>query len=152
MLTAPDMRPYGARGRPWNEIVVDPAGRVYVDMPGSMPGEQQRPGVVGVVACRIVADDVWFPNGMAASPDRATLVLAESHAHRLTAFTTATDGDLVDRRVRAELPPEAAPDGICLDAEGESGTPTSRTGAASASPRAGPCGRRSPPTGAASPA
>jgi sugar lactone lactonase YvrE len=67
---------------------------------------------------RVVADDVWFPNGMAVTPDGATLILAESHAHRLTAFTITDGGDLIDRRVWADLEAGAAPDGICLDAEG----------------------------------
>src|SRR5690606_31619015 len=63
---------------------------------------------------RQAADDVWFPNGMAVLGDD-TLVVAESHANRLTAWTITGSGDLVDRRVWAEV--EHAPDGICADAE-----------------------------------
>jgi sugar lactone lactonase YvrE len=122
VFTAPDLEPYGATRRAWNEIVVDQSGRAYVNMPGSMPYEEPRPGVVAVVtpdgASRIVADDMWFPNGMVVTPDGSTLIVAESHAHRLTAFTITANGDLVDRRTWADLPPGAAPDGICLDAEG----------------------------------
>ena len=122
VLVGPDLTPYGGTGRPWNEIVVDPVGRVYVDMPGSRPGEEPRPGTAAVVLpdgeTHDVADDLWFPNGMAVTPDGATLVVAESHAHRLTAFTIAADGSLTDRRVWAELGDGAAPDGICLDADG----------------------------------
>jgi sugar lactone lactonase YvrE len=118
----PDLQPYGATDRPWNEIVVDPSGRVFVDMPGSAPGEEPRPGVVAVVlpdgSSRTVADELWFPNGMAVTPDGATLVVAESHAARLTAFTITGDGDLIERRSWADLAGGAAPDGICLDAEG----------------------------------
>jgi len=47
-----------------------------------------------------------------------TLVVAESHADRLTAWTIAASGELIDRRVWAELGEGAAPDGICVDAEG----------------------------------
>lgn len=116
------LAPYGAAGTPWNEIVVDPAGRAYVDMPGSMPDEPPAPGVIGLVAPdgshRIVADDVWFPNGLAVTPDGSTLIVAESHAARLTAFTITGTGDLADRRVWADLGEGTAPDGICLDAEG----------------------------------
>ena len=43
--------------------------------------------------------------------------MAESHGARLTAFDIAPDGGLGNRRVWAELP-DAAPDGICVDAEG----------------------------------
>jgi sugar lactone lactonase YvrE len=91
-------------------------------VPGAMPWEPPKPGVIGVVSpdgeSRIVDDDVWFPNGMAVTPDGSTLIVAESHAHRLTAFTITDEGGLVDRRVWAELGEGAAPDGICLDAEG----------------------------------
>ena len=47
-----------------------------------------------------------------------TLVLAESHADRLTAWTITDSGELVDRRVWADLGPGSAPDGLCADAEG----------------------------------
>src|SRR3954466_12526285 len=44
-----ELSPYGAVERPWNEIVVDPAGRVFVDMPGAPPGAEPKPGIVAVV-------------------------------------------------------------------------------------------------------
>ena len=122
VVVGPDLAPYGGTGRPWNEIVVDAAGRVFVNMPGSRPGEEPRPGVLAVVSpdgeTRDVADDLWFPNGMAVTPDGSTLIVAESHAHRLTAFSIGSDGSLTDRRVWADLGQDAAPDGICLDADG----------------------------------
>ena len=54
---------------------------------------------------------------MAITDDGKTLIVAESYGHRLTAFNIATDGELSDRRVWADLG-DAAPDGICLDADG----------------------------------
>jgi sugar lactone lactonase YvrE len=121
VLVGRELAPYGAAGQPFNEIVVDSAGRAWVDMPGSMPWEEPRPGIVAVVlpdgTSRQVADDVWFPNGMAIV-DETTLVVAESHADRLTAWTINSQGDLVDRRVWAELGEGEAPDGICVDEEG----------------------------------
>ena len=121
LLAGPNLEPYGAPGQAFNEIVVDAVGRAWVDMPGSMPGEPQKAGTVCVVlpdgAARQVADDVWFPNGMAILGEH-TLVVAESHADRLTAWTMTDDGHLVDRRVWADLGPGSAPDGICADAEG----------------------------------
>jgi sugar lactone lactonase YvrE len=116
-----DLSPYGAAGQPFNEIVIDAVGRAWVNMPGSMPWEESKPGTVTVVlpdgSSRQVADDVWFPNGMVVL-DEDTLVLAESHADRLTAWTITESGDLVHRRVWADLGPGSAPDGICADAEG----------------------------------
>jgi len=122
VVAGPDLAPYGGAGRPWNEIVVDPLGRAFVNMPGSVPGEEPRPGIVAVVTpdgeTRDLAGDLWFPNGMAVTPDGSTLIVAESHAHRLTAFTIAADASLTDRRTWADLGDAAAPDGICLDADG----------------------------------
>jgi sugar lactone lactonase YvrE len=121
VVTGPELAPYGATGQAFNEIVVDGSGRAWVDMPGNMPWEERKPGLVAVVmpdgSSRQVADDVWFPNGMVVLGDD-TLVLAESHADRLTAWTISDEGELVDRRVWADLGPGSAPDGICADAEG----------------------------------
>jgi sugar lactone lactonase YvrE len=119
VVAGPDLAPYGADGQPFNEIVVDAAGNCWVDMPGSMPWEESKPGIIAVVrpdgSWTQVDDDVWFPNGMAVV-DETTLVVAESHADRLTAWTIGADGTLSDRRVWAEI--GEAPDGICVDAEG----------------------------------
>ncbi|MEO7350415.1 MAG: SMP-30/gluconolactonase/LRE family protein [Marmoricola sp.] len=115
--------PYGATGQAWNEIVVDSHGNTFVNTPGFdlMGGEEPCAGTVWVVSpdgsSREVAGDVWFPNGMAVSADGSTLVVAESYAHCLTAFDIALDGSLSRRRVWADLV-DAAPDGICFDAEG----------------------------------
>jgi sugar lactone lactonase YvrE len=102
-------------------IVVDGTGRAWVDTPGLMPWEDPKPGIVAVVlpdgTSRQVAEDLWFPNGMAVLRN-GTLVVAESHADRLSAWTITDSGELVDRRVWADLGPGAAPDGICARAEG----------------------------------
>ena len=63
------------------------------------------------------ADDLAFPNGTVITPDGKTLIVAETFAHRLTAFDVAADGALSNRRVFAEIE-RCFPDGICLDAEG----------------------------------
>ncbi|MDQ1467403.1 MAG: hypothetical protein QOH10_1818, partial [Actinomycetota bacterium] len=62
------------------------------------------------------ADEMRFPNGSVITPDGRTLIVGESVAGCLTAFTIATDGTLSDRRLWAQLH-GAVPDGICLDAE-----------------------------------
>ena len=120
VVTGAELTPYGATGQPFNEIVVDRAGRAWVDMPGAPPGSPRRPGTVSVVlpdgGSRQVADDFWFPNGMAII-DETTLVVAESHADRLIAWTITDDGTLTDRRIWAALGDGEAPDGICVDAE-----------------------------------
>ena len=107
---------------PWNDIATDSRGNAFVNNIGyDFPGGAPAPGLVAVVTpdgkARQVADGLLFPNGMAVTPDDSTLIVAESHAGRLTAFDIDPDGSLSNRRVWAE-PPSAAPDGICLDASG----------------------------------
>ncbi|HEU5100476.1 MAG TPA: SMP-30/gluconolactonase/LRE family protein [Roseiflexaceae bacterium] len=112
----------GVSDKPWNEIVVDGRGNIYLNNIGfDFPDGQVAPGIVALVtpagSVRQVADGVMFPNGMVVTPDNATLILAESYANRLTAFDIAADGSLSNRRVWANLG-SGVPDGICLDAEG----------------------------------
>jgi sugar lactone lactonase YvrE len=87
---------------------------------GPPPGER-APGFVALVrpdgSATVVADDLAFPNGMAVTPDNATLIVAESYRNRLSAFAIEADGSLGARRVWAELG-DGVPDGICVDAEG----------------------------------
>jgi sugar lactone lactonase YvrE len=107
---------------PWNDIVVDGRGNAYIGNIGfDFPGGEVAPGSIALVtpdgAARQVADGVAFPNGIAVTPDNATLILAESYAGTLTAFDIAADGGLSPGRVWADLG-DGVPDGICLDAEG----------------------------------
>jgi len=111
-----------------NDIVVDGRGNAYVNSPNfdfaaGPPDNPVQPGVVALVTpdgtARVVAEDIAFPNGMAVSPDNATLIVADSYRHQLLAFDVGADGDLSGRRVWADLG-DAAPDGICLDAAGAS--------------------------------
>jgi sugar lactone lactonase YvrE len=95
----------------WNEIVVDGRGNAYIN------------GGAGVAllapdgSVRQVADNFAWPNGMAITPDNSTLIIAESHGKKLTAFDIAVDGSLSNRRVWADLG-SGVPDGICIDAHG----------------------------------
>lgn len=107
---------------PWNEVAVHPRGNIFVNNIGfDFAGGQPDAGIIALVApggtVRKVAEKLAFPNGMAVTPDGSTLIVAESHGQRLTAFDIARDGGLSNRRVWAELQ-GGYPDGICLDAEG----------------------------------
>ena len=53
----------------------------------------------------------------AITPDNTTLIIAESHGKKLTAFDIAPDASLSRRRVWADLG-SGVPDGICIDADG----------------------------------
>jgi sugar lactone lactonase YvrE len=104
-----DLRGISAKG--WNEIVVDGRGNAYIN---------GGPGIALLTpdgSVRQVADNFAFPNGMAITPDNSTLIIAESHGKKLTAFDIAPDGGLSNRRVWADLG-SGVPDGICIDAHG----------------------------------
>ena len=108
--------------KPWNEIVIDGRGNVYLNNIGfDFPDGEVTTGIVALVTpdglVRQVADDVAFPNGMVVTPDNSTLIVAESYANQLTAFDIKANGDLTNRRVWAHLG-TGVPDGICLDADG----------------------------------
>lgn len=112
----------GLSERPWNEIVVDGRGNSYVNNIGfDFPGGDFAPGLIALVtpdgSAEVVAEDLAFPNGMAVTPDNATLIVGESYANRLTEFDIGPNGTLSNRRVWAEVP-EDHPDGICVDAQG----------------------------------
>src|SRR4051794_19153862 len=106
-----------------NDMVVDAQGRAYVGNFGfdRHAGEAERTTCLARVdpdgTVTRAAEDLLFPNGTVITPDGRTMVVAETFAHRLTAFDVAPDGTLSGRRVFAELP-GVFPDGICLDAEG----------------------------------
>jgi len=65
----------------------------------------------------VVAEDLFSPGGMIITPDSSTLIVAETLAHRLTAFEIDSDGSLGNRRVWAQFQDEVKPGGICLDRE-----------------------------------
>jgi sugar lactone lactonase YvrE len=106
-----------------NDMVVDAYGNAYVGNFGFDALTQQpfRPAALVLVTpdgeARVVADDLAFPNGAVITPDGRTLIVGETLAGRLTAFDIERDRSLSRRRVWAQLG-AAAPDGICLDAEG----------------------------------
>jgi sugar lactone lactonase YvrE len=116
-----------------NDMVVDSRGGAYVGGFGfDLDAELKARGAPAVLAAhpttvlariepdgsaQIAACDMHFPNGMVITPDGQTLIVAETLALRLTAFDIGSDGKLANRRVWAALGARA-PDGICLDSDG----------------------------------
>ncbi len=119
---------------PCNDMVIDRQGRAYIGNMGYDFGDDAatpQPGPILLVTAegqgRIVAEGLAFPNGMVITPDGQTLIVAESHAARLSAFTIEADGSLSQRRAWAQFEDhgdygahegQIVPDGICLDGEG----------------------------------
>lgn len=108
---------------PCNDMVVDALGRAWVGNFGFDHHHGEPPRTTCLVRVdpdgkvTRVADDLFFPNGTVITPDGRTLIVAETRAHRLTAFDIDASGMLASRRVFAQLD-DCFPDGICLDAEG----------------------------------
>lgn len=121
-----------------NDMVVDGRGRAYVGSYGFdlMAAEAPCAAVLMRVdpdgSVSAAADGLRFPNGSMLTPDGRTLIVAETIAARLSAFTVAADGSLSDHRIWGQIGPtpdlttledllpriEFAPDGCTLDAEG----------------------------------
>jgi sugar lactone lactonase YvrE len=117
-----------------NDMVVSNAGHAYVGSFGfDLDSELAARGIDGLFAwpppttnlvvlspdgdvVQVIAD-MAFPNGSVITPDQETLIVGETFASRLTAFTIDSNGTLRDRRVWAQLV-FVAPDGMCLDADG----------------------------------
>ena len=109
LVTHADLRGLSSEG--WNEIVVEGRGNVYINGGGGIALVATDGSV------RQVADRFAFPNGMAIPPDSTTLIIAESHGKKLTAFDIAPDASLSKCRVWADLG-SGVPDGNCIDADG----------------------------------
>jgi sugar lactone lactonase YvrE len=113
---------------PLGDMAGDRHGGLYVDDVGYAAhlGEQPRPGRLVYVSpdgrATVAAEGVEFPNGLAIIDDGRTLVVAETWAQRLTAFTIGAGGQLTGKRLFADLStvvhPEARPDGICAAPDG----------------------------------
>src|SRR2546426_11344963 len=101
-------------------MVVDAAGGPYVGTFGYdyEAGRSFRPAVLALVhpdgRVEPAADDLAFPNGTVITPDGGTLVVAETFAHRLTAFTIAPGGGLAGRRTWASVDERVFPDAYFL--------------------------------------
>jgi sugar lactone lactonase YvrE len=120
-----------------NDMLVDRHGHAFVGnfgfdlMGGGQPAAASLARIDPDGSAAVVAQDLWFPNGMVIT-DEGTLIVAETFAARLTAFDIQDDGSLADRRVWAQVQPAPepgdtetmlgavtfAPDGCALDAEG----------------------------------
>ncbi len=122
---------------PWfiNDMVVDTQGRAYVGNFGFDIWNGATPQSTGLTrvdpdgTITAEGEGLWFPNGTVITGDGKTLIVAESGASRLTAFTITADGSLSDQRIWAQFGEphslkggdftsnEFGPDGCAIDAE-----------------------------------
>lgn len=107
------------------DLIVLPDGSVLVDEVRGPdgPGRLLRVASDGPEpTVTVAAENLVFPNGLATVDGGTTLVVAETYAARLTAFTIEPDGELTNRRVwfdlKATLGEDFRPDGVCAAADG----------------------------------
>lgn len=113
-----------------NDMVVAPDGAVYCGLrswraTGAPPPDDDRVVLVRPDGrAEVAATGMTGPNGMVLTPD-GDLIVAETHARRLTRLTPRPTGLLSSPRTFADLSGgilgngrKAFPDGICLDTEG----------------------------------
>jgi sugar lactone lactonase YvrE len=106
-----------------NDMVVDARGRAYVgnfgfDLHGG--GKVTPAEIVRIDQDRrveVFARDVVFPNGSVITPSGDTLLVAETFAHRISAFGLDARGRVALRQLWVDLG-RHTPDGICMDGEG----------------------------------
>jgi sugar lactone lactonase YvrE len=105
-----------------DDMIIDGHGRAYVGDLGFnlLAGPETR--AVGRLilvmpdgTARVVADELFFPNGIAVSDDGQRLFVAEMSGGNVAEFAIAADGSLTLARRFGSF---TEPDGICLDRDG----------------------------------
>jgi sugar lactone lactonase YvrE len=121
--------PYDTARQRFNDGKADPQGRFWV---GTIDGPRQPQAALYCFAdgqLKRVAEGITVSNGLAWSPDGATLYWSDTKAHLVQAFDfDAAEGSLSHQRVFAQFAPRAAgqalddyggrPDGAAVDTEG----------------------------------
>jgi len=108
-----------------NDMITHPGGWSYIGQFGydrhAEPRQMPQPSPLLRVDANgdvgVAAEDLLVANGMALTPDGATLLVAESAGGRITSFAIGAHGELSNRAVWASLPEGDAPDGMCIDTE-----------------------------------
>jgi gluconolactonase len=113
-----------------NDICFDANGGHYFTDPawaartreGVARAEHSPPGDICYVAAdgraSRVAGDLLFPNGLSVSPDRGSLIVAETGTGRVLSYVIARDGVLESPRTLIELGVESGLDGMAFDVDG----------------------------------
>lgn len=108
------------RASRFNDVIADPAGRVYC---GTMPspnhlGRLYRLDTDGSLT--EIVDKIGCSNGMGFTPDRSKMYYTDSTARKIYLFDyDEPSGDLTNQRVFLDVgAEEGIPDGMTVDAEG----------------------------------
>ena len=119
-----DLSPWTVFGA--NDMAVDARGRAYIGNFGYdfVNGEEPKPTALVMVdehgrAGPATPPELICPNGIVVDEERRRVVVAETFAHRLSAYELHDDGTLADRSILAEFDDHVEPDGIAMDDDGE---------------------------------
>ncbi|MFT3866498.1 MAG: SMP-30/gluconolactonase/LRE family protein [Solirubrobacterales bacterium] len=121
VTTVADGLPGPGPHRP-NDICFAPDGRLLVtDSANWSEPRDLKPGRLLAIAAdgavSVLAEIEGVPNGLAFSPDDATLYLAQSMTRKILAFEVRADGGLGEPATWGKLP-GGMPDGMCVGADG----------------------------------
>ena len=113
-----------------NDLTIDERGRIYFTDPryvGHEPIDQPVMGIYRIDpdgSVSLIITDAGTPNGILVSPDQRTLYVASVSPpnrfglHALLAYGLAEDGSISSRRVVVDFAPDAGPDGMAMDVDG----------------------------------
>jgi sugar lactone lactonase YvrE len=110
------------RASRFNDVIADPAGRVFCGTMTSPEhaGRLYRLDVDGRLS--IVVEGVGTPNGLGFTPDRKQMYFTDTRAHTIYLFDYERATGAISRRRQFVKVPEAegegGPDGMTVDAEG----------------------------------
>jgi D-xylono/L-arabinono-1,4-lactonase len=108
------------RGSRFNDVIADPAGRVFcgtMSTPNGKKGTLYRLDLDGSVTP--VVEDVGTSNGMGFTPDRQRMYFTDTPTRRIDIFDyDQATGALSNRRAFVHTDDAGRPDGMTVDAEG----------------------------------
>ncbi len=121
----------GKRFNKPNDLVFTEDGNLYFSDPGKYDANSSHGRVFYLNTdsrqVKLVADSLFFPNGIAISPNNGKLYLSESIKDRVLRFDILESGEVTNREVFINLP-GGDPDGLAFDVNGNLYVPHFGTG------------------------
>ena len=108
------------RGTRFNDVIADPAGRVFCGTMPSATGPARLYRLDADGAISVVLDDIGLSNGMGFTLDRKQMYYTDSYALKIYIFDYEVEtGAISNQRVFVETPDgQGLPDGMTVDSEG----------------------------------